>query len=437
MIEFISLFFGLASGMVPIELNTVGAVTTVELRLDGETIATLEEEPWRTAHDLGSALAPHELVAIARDNHGREIDRATQWINVEARTAEATMVFSGGERGMPRSVSLVWESIGQRRPQAVDLQFDGQSLTFDDPEHVPLPAYDPQEMHFVSATLHFRDETVTRLDAGFGGGRGSEITAELTAVAITLDKGLKLPKPRDLDGWFLKSGEPLQVHGVEKGSAEIIVVRDPTVQPDLEELFNYITGLPLGRAGMHRAFGLVGDTTFLRVLSPASAPLSPTEVTPQMFVHSASHDAEEQGVLWLTQQTRPQTFPMMFSNAVAVAGMQAHAGTARRAVVLLLGDSPTETMAYPPEVARDYLRLLNVPLFIWRLTEHPHPEWTGAHAVSLRDEEKLTYKMLRDAVTELRANLDAQRIVWLEGSHLPQQIELSPKATGIRLAGSG
>ncbi len=30
-----------------------------------------------------------------------------------------------------------------------------------------------------------------------------------------------------------------------------------------------------------------------------------------------------------------------------------------------------------------------------------------------------------------------QRVVWLEGRHLPHQIELGPEALGIRLAGAG
>jgi hypothetical protein len=40
---------------------------------------------------------------------------------------------------------------------------------------------------------------------------------------------------------------------------------------------------------------------------------------------------------------------------------------------------------------------------------------------------------LSAAVARLRAELDAQRIVWLEGRHLPQAIGLSTNAQGVEL----
>jgi hypothetical protein len=38
------------------------------------------------------------------------------------------------------------------------------------------------------------------------------------------------------------------------------------------------------------------------------------------------------------------------------------------------------------------------------------------------------------AVRRVRYQLDDQRVVWVNGRHLPQDIELGPKAKGIRLA---
>jgi hypothetical protein len=43
---------------------------------------------------------------------------------------------------------------------------------------------------------------------------------------------------------------------------------------------------------------------------------------------------------------------------------------------------------------------------------------------------------LAQAAGELRRSLRRQRIVWLEGRHLPQKIELGPAARGISLAGT-
>jgi hypothetical protein len=38
-------------------------------------------------------------------------------------------------------------------------------------------------------------------------------------------------------------------------------------------------------------------------------------------------------------------------------------------------------------------------------------------------------------MARLRAELDAQRIVWLDGSHLPQAVALGAAATGVELVG--
>ncbi len=424
MIEFVSLFFGLLHGVHAVELSAAGPVAEIELRLDGSTIGVLGEPPWLFDCDFGEDLVPHELVAIARDAEQREIDRNRQWVNLRLEgDAEAAIVFSGGEGGQPRAVGLVWESIGQRRPRAIELELDGQPLAVGDPAYIELPAYDPEAMHFLSATLHF-DEAPTRLEASFGGGRGSEIRTDLTAVAITLDEGVKMPRPAQLEGWFLAGGEPVRVHGVEEGEAEVVVVRDPEAQPVLEGVVSSVKAM---------GFAALGRKSFLRVVSPAAAPLSPTEVVPEMFLWSEPHDAADQGLLWLSQQQRRQAFAAMFPNAVALAGMQAHASTRRRAVVLLLGGSPTERRVYSPAVARNYLRLLQVPFFVWSLTTEPNPEWPDAEDVDVRT----NLKLLRQAIRRLRETLDAQRIVWLEGSYLPQAIELAPQARGIRLAGSG
>ncbi len=425
MIEFVSLLFGLISGPLPVELSVTGPVAEVEVQLDGRTLEVLDGPPWHFHCDFGMELEPHELVAIARDARGGEIDRARQWVNLRQQSgAKAAMVFSGDERGRPRTVGLVWESIGQRRPRSIELELDGQPLAVRDPSRIPLPAYDPEALHFLSATLHFRDDTVTRLEASFGGGRGSEIRTELTAVAVILDKGLKMPRVEQLQGWFLAAGEPVRVHGVEKGEAEVTVVRDPAAQPLLRELVASTRFLD---------FASLGPDSFLRVMSPAGAPLLPDEVTPEMFIWSEPRDAAEEGLLWLSQQQRPRGFAMLFPNAVALAGMQAHASTLRRAVVLLLAGSPTGQRAFSPAAASHYLRLLQVPFFVWSLTSDPHPEWPEAERLELTPNQKDLRRVIRD----LREALVTQRIVWLEGHFLPQAIELSPLAQGLRLAGSG
>lgn len=436
MVEFISLLLGLVSGPHPVELSIVGPVAEVELRLDDRTVGVLDGPPWQLEVDFTERLEPHELVAVARDGGGQEIDRAVQWVNLQQRPAAATIAFVSDAQGHPRSARLVWESLGSRQPRSVEMYFDGQPLEVTDPENVRLPAYDLDQLHFVSATLTFADDVTTRIEAGFGGLVGGEIAIELTAVAVTLDAGASLPPPAELQGWFVKDGEPLEVRGVESSESEVVIVRDPEVQLLLEELTHHIEGRLSSAIGRRTAFGALPRKTFLRVLSPAGAPLPPSGVTREMFAHSASYDAASEGLLWLSQIAPPKRFPLLAPNAIALAGMQAHASTRRRAVVLMLGPSSTGEKTFSPEEARRYLAQMHVPLFVWALTPDPHPEWGEARDVDLTGEPREAHKKLRQAVAEVRASLERQHIVWLDGRHLPQSIELSPQATGIRLTGS-
>jgi hypothetical protein len=81
--------------------------------------------------------------------------------------------------------------------------------------------------------------------------------------------------------------------------------------------------------------------------------------------------------------------------------------------------------------ARDFLASVGVPLFVWGLAEpRLRPKaievWQPITDIS-------TDAKLRDAVRDLRASLDAQRIVWVTGDYLPQEIALTPKARGMHL----
>ncbi len=169
MVEFLSFFLVLTTGSKPIELTVTPPVVKVEVQLDGREIATLSGRPWAFMCDFGAEPEPRELVVIGRDAEGREIDRTTQWINLGVQPSRARMSFKEDAEGRIRFVGLSWESVGQKRPEAIEITFDGERLAVDDPRHVPLPDYDPDSAHFVGATVRFSQTQVTRLDASFGG----------------------------------------------------------------------------------------------------------------------------------------------------------------------------------------------------------------------------------------------------------------------------
>ena len=122
--------------------------------------------------------------------------------------------------------------------------------------------------------------------------------------------------------------------------------------------------------------------------------------------------------------------PLMMSDAVAVAGIRAAEGNGRRAVILLLGQEREDGSRFSVEAARSYLNALRVPLIVWDLSgpaKDVPPGWGEPRPVDNVDD-------LVRAVRRVRYQLDRQRIVWVNGRHLPQDIELSDKAKGIRLA---
>ena len=52
MIAFATLFLGLITGIYPIQISVGGAVTAVEITLDGAPAARLEAPPWIAKVDL-------------------------------------------------------------------------------------------------------------------------------------------------------------------------------------------------------------------------------------------------------------------------------------------------------------------------------------------------------------------------------------------------
>ena len=458
MVEFLSLLIGLYAGVHPVELAVADEVAAIEIRLDGETVTVLTAPPWIFDCDFGAGPSPHELVAIARDARGDEIDRAIRWVNLTDSAAAASMSLETDDRGRPVAVRISWESIGVRQPRAVELLFDGEPLPVADPRRVPLPSFDMDQIHFISATLRFTDEHVSRLEASFGGALGEEVRTELTAVAVVLEKRGALPPAARMQGWFTKAGAPLAVHGVEKGPAEVIFVRDPMVQAQLERLSELTLGLAYGmdsagaadtaiarmqqrRDGTRqpdrlRHIAWLGNDVYLQFLAPGAAPLLGNDLTAEMFRHSPVYGAADGGFLRLVQQPTRLGFPMHFAEAVAIAGMTAHGTHRRRAVVALLGEGTGERSQYAAAAVTAYLRQLHVPLAVWKFTgESARPEWPEARLVGLEPGARKVPEPFKEALADLKRTLKQQRIVWLEGRHLPQEIELSPTARGIRLAG--
>ncbi len=386
MIEFFSLFIGLTMGPQTIELVVLEPVTEVELRLDGDSLGTVVGEPWSLDHDFGD-LAPHELVAIARDGDGQEVDRIRQWINL-----------------VPS-----WKS-------------------------------------------------------------------DRTPVAVSLERGAELPPADEMDRWFLAGGEPVAVSAIERGPAEVTIVRDPAVQPELHAIADSfyeekliflhptITREQRQKAAWSegwmdlepddtpsrfrarvleaaqeslRAVAKLGPEVEVGFLSPWATPLSRVHSDREVYAITNRIDAEERGFLEIANDVASVDVVYRLADAVALAASELHGVARRRAIVVMLAQPRQDEGMFTSSQARGYLRSLQVPLLIWSThSSDLHPDWGRVRHVGFepRSERRTWSGDFDDAAKNLKRLLKAQRIVWLEGRHLPQSISLGQAARGLRLA---
>lgn len=445
-IAFLTLFLGLALGPQPVELTVTGPVAAVEILLDGAPVARLEGPPWSGRIDFGPALLPHELVARALDDQGTEISRVRQWVNLPRAPAEVEILFDQAAGGQRVAGRLIWRSRTGENPSAMAVTFDGKPLIPDAEGRIALPAYDPEAAHVLSAELRFSGSLVARKDVAFGGELGDEVSTELTAVPVRLRKGQRLPPAEQMRGWFLSGGRPLTVAAVEEGPAELFVVRDLTTGDALRKLDS--GGKSVGKSGSilgdtrgsilseaqksseYRRFLLMlGKEDTVRFVWPVARSVSGAGLPSDLFDMSRDFGSADGGLLWFLTHLLPRVddpWKQRLADAVAVGGLQALYGNRRRAVLLVLGERPVDVSRSDPALVRRYLESIRVPFFVWTLSDPAvsGAAWGGGTEVS-------SIGKMRKAFTRLEKDLATQRIVWLDGRHLPQSIELSAAAAAV------
>lgn len=424
-IAFLTLLLGLTTGPVSVEVSVSGPAAAVELMLDGASAARLAGPPWVARVDLGSELLPHELVARALGPDGAELVRTRQWINLPRPPAEVALALEPGEKGGAPRVRLAWQSLIAGAPKQVSLALDGKPVAVDRDGRASLPRLEADVPHVLSAEVAFGPGLSARRDVVLGS-EGGEAFGELTAVAVRA-RGGRLPPPERLKSWFTAGGAPLAVTAVEEDeSGQVIVVRDIAV-PSLVQL---------AWGGARGSIGIPGTTltrgTRLRFLWPKPRLNLTPDVVAELFDSSqelTSHDIGLDYMLARVLYGGGQAGGQHLADAVAVAGLQAFAGRRPRAVLLVLGPQPEDGSLYKPAAIRRYLAALRVPLHVWSLSPpaaSPAASAWGATDVSNRHR-------LVDAILRLRQDLDAQRIVFVEGLHLPQSVALSSAAADVEL----
>lgn len=447
MIEFLTLFLGLVAGVHPLELTAVDAVAAVEIRLDGGTVARLEEPPWRTSLDLGSELLPHVLEAIAYDAAGEELDRTSQRLNLPRSPAELRLVLERDAAGVPTAVTLSWESLSGGEPSRVAASLDGRALEVEDGHRAALPPLDLAQLHFLSAEIEFPDHNLARSEITFGGSYGAEIRTELSSVLLRLPKRVKpVPAVAELSGWIRRDGVALEVVAVEHGPADVVVVRDRAADDLISRLrvegqrvktparTSRLVGVRTQIDPEHLRWEMkLGTEDRIRFLWPVLERVDHPRYTLQLFETSMAFTAEHGGMHWLLTRVpapwRPEAkgpveaLEQHLADAVAVAGLRAASGHRRRLVVLVLGAEAADSGYYRPPAVRRYLAALGVPLRVW--AEKRGRQGEDLEAAGWGEITRIaTTDRLRQAVRDARQELDRQLVVWVAGEHLQRNLTL-------------
>ena len=301
-----------------------------------------------------------------------------------------------------------------------------------------MPEHDRRQVHIISAEAHFPGGLTARSDVTFGGAYGSRVATELTAVPVISDRRDR-PDAGQLQETFRVRGEPVHVAAVEQPGARVYLVRDHGAWPAISRTGNSIDRrLKLSRIEIERRNQAIQRAVVSVELTPEQNRYYLIVPNPArtrglaLFPTLGPFEIKRRWMPWLaTHISSPEAaLPgQRMGEAVAVAGVTAAGGGTPRAVVLVLSGNPVDDSNYQPPAVREYLRALRVPLVVWSITGD---ETAGAwgEAADVSDPGSLT-----KASKRLLKELGRQWIVWVEGRHLPSDIEVDPEFQGIRLAG--
>jgi hypothetical protein len=429
-------------------------IVRAEFHVDGRRQAVAEGPPWKAEVDFG-ALAPHRLEVFGFGADGTRLARAEQWVNLPRPTAEARLIVEQDESGKKTYAVLKWENVLGLPPTGKTVELDGRILESTDGERYRLPETDPTQLHFLAAELAFEDGSTAHAEASFGGQFGGAVETELTAFVVR--KLAKKAKLEGLYGCFTdREGKALQVAAAEKGAAEVMIVRDRGAEKLLTALRRAVlNGGATAAHGLAEAGRQVNYRHPLRFEMRLDAKDRVRLVWPNLpdsgaarrypadravFESSTILDSKLGGMHFFVTQFYPEhgEGDQHLAYAVALAGLQASAEGRRRAVVLVLGgaEKPADRSAATAQEVEKFLEILQVPLVVWTGGKDGASTygWPAASPVG-------TLARFDKAFWDLKADLDAQVVVWLNGRHLAAEVRFDaarcPDFTPLSVPGPG
>lgn len=433
MIEFVTLLLGLLIGPQDVELSADSQVASIRMILDGETVATLEDgPPWRATIDLGDDLRPRRLEAVAFDSEQRPVGRARQILNYLRPSHDIGITLETQKDDGSRAGRLVWRAVLDQAPTRVDLRFDGRPIAIERDGSFVLPPHDLSEPHAVEAVAVFPDGQESRSEMAFGGLLGEEVTSALSPLALRSRKGRSWSVEK-LAGKIEREGDPLGIFATHSAPRRVVLLRDTAAH----RAMRYYAA-QLENMGQHLPWRGEMSDTYVSLGSPVPIPGHPEAfpvndvpitlverealrraLTSQYIVHPADddEDARERQRLW---------------SALAIVGKRAAASRGPRAVLLMV-DEGLDPRAPGPEqlslsASLDYLASLRVPVFVWGVSKE------ALEPLGLDDSVRVYRDLpgLMRVMQDLDAELDSQTLVWVEGDHLPDEVELARGVDWVR-----
>ena len=429
-IAFVTLFLGLTLGVQPVEIRVTGPVYRVELRLDGSLRGVIGGPPWRKSIDIGDELLPHRLSAIALDAAGHELARAEQMINVPRRAAETEILLERNASGQPAKAHLLWQSADADKPADASLTLDGAPLALDSKLTAVIGNVDTSRPHLLHARVKSPSGVIAETEIAFGGGLEGQTGRTLTGIPIRLAKEDAALTPETAKQWLTTPNGAPDVAGVEDLPGDVIIVRDPSNREAAARLESgWVRGPapnPLAESGNAAVRHKKPQVRFVWPMESAAAKESPTYLMPLTRPFEFA-SADELKTIVARVAAPGGATRMNYADAVAVAGLRAAATQRPRAVVLLIGEGTRDGSELSPQLTSDYLRAIGVPLFVWSLVPpRAAQEWRDVTDVS-------TPMAFRRAFDALDRSLRAQRIVWINGDYLPNEVTVSPAGQGTVL----
>jgi hypothetical protein len=437
LLGFATLLIGLTVGRMPVELMVSHPVAQVRMVLDGRPIAAIDAPPWRTQIDFGAAPAPHRLEAFGLDGSGARIAHAEQWVNLPRPEAELDLVLERDAAGRPVAARLAWATARLAAPAAVRAELDGEPLPVAGVNRVALPQTAGEGSHFLRVQADFPNGRSAARELAFGGVFSEASTSALTAVPVDVLKGHDPPTVGQVAA-LLADGRPLRTAAVEKGSARVVAVLDArAVEPlrraagvgGTRQKTRMAAGSTWGE--ISTSCGWLGDAlrsgedeVFL--VDPRPAEVVRDDAVSWVFSvrgRAQTRAADLVRVLMRSDLSLLAIERQALTNAVGSAALVAAAGGHRRAVVLVLGGAEdTDSGDLGAVHVRSLLTHLDVPLRVWSpvatLAANDTTGWGPIEDVS-------TCKLLGRASEALARSVERQRVVWVEGQHLPQDVVVS------------